>query len=148
MLKNRISDFPTIPANYNSLYYTKHELFRTYASHSTRLYVGGGILGSLSGTAKLFKASMNGVFNDTTHGVNTRWYIGCSLGHPTQGGNGYCFATILHKFDCGTTHNFDSYIIKSNNISNWSIIFGGSSSGNFWLNIETLTDIDVLLIRV
>ena len=143
MSKNRISDFPTIPDSY-----TKGQVFQTRVSHSTRLYIGGGILGSLSGTAKLFKISMNMLFSDYTYNVNTRWFIDCSLGHPTLNGNSYCFATVFYKWNGASTHNFDSHIIKSNNSSDWSITFGGSTDGNFWLNIEVLADIDVLLIRI
>jgi len=170
MLKNRISDFPTqlnqfggqipvstisnfpsiptLPTDCNGLYYTKSQLFQTHVSHSTRLCIGGGILGSRTGTAKLFRISMNMLFRDYTYDVNTRWFVGCSLGHPTLGGNGYCFATVFYKWDGASGHNFDSHIIQSNNNSNWSITFGGSSTGNFWLNIEVLTDIDSLLIRI
>ena len=51
----------------------------------------------------------------------------------------WCFATVYMKWNSGTNITvFQSHIINSNNNNEWTIVTGGSSDGNFWVNIDVI----------
>ena len=134
MLKIRISDYPTIPtipANYNTLYYTEGQIDNVIAAYgNTLIYTGSSYLAK-----NRFRYSMN-TFGNFENGFNARFYVSITA-KGTDWQTKYCFAAVYMKWNSGTNiAYFKSHIITSNNNTEWSLITGGSTEGIFWLNLD------------
>jgi len=126
MLRKRISDFPTIPDAYTKAQY--NQILTAY-SFSTVLLSG------LSFSLNKFRYSMN-TFGNFDDGFNARMYLSMSV-RGTSFQLKWCFAAVYFKWNSATgTSFFKSHIINSNNNNEWSIVNGGSTAGNFWINID------------
>ena len=75
-------------------------------------------------------------FGNFDNGFNARMYLSMSV-RGTSFLLKWCFAAVYFKWNSanGTSH-FQSHIINSNNNNEWSIVNGGSTGGNFWINID------------
>jgi len=126
MLKNRISDFPTIPDAYTKAQY--NQILTAYQFSTV-------ILSGLSFSLNKFKYSMN-TFGNFDNGFNARMYLSMSA-RGTSFQLKWCFAAVYFKWNSASgIHFFNSDIINSNNNNEWSIVNGGSTAGNFWINID------------
>ena len=126
MLRNRISDFPTIPDAYTKAQY--NQILTAYQFATV-------ILSGLSFSLNKFRYSMN-TFGNFDDGFNARMYLSMSV-RGTFFQLKWCFAAVYFKWNSGTnTSFFKSHIINSNNNNEWSIVNGGSTGGSFWINID------------
>ena len=94
MSKSCISDFPsiaTIPANYNSLYYTKGQINNVLTSYgNTLVYTGSSFI-----AINRFRYSMN-TFGNFADGFNARFYVSITV-KGTSWQTKYCFAAVYMK---------------------------------------------------
>jgi len=150
MSKNRISDFPGIPTQLSQLggqipvstisnfpsipdAYTKGERNQVITSYgNTLIFTGSSFI-----AINRFRYSMNG-FGNFDNGFNVRMYVSISI-KGTTFQEKYCFGWVYLKFNNGSSTAFNSGIIASDNNSTWSLTNGGSTLGNFWLNIDVNT---------
>jgi hypothetical protein len=151
MLKNRISDFPTIPTQLSQLggqipvstisdfpsipnSFTKGELNQTLTSYGNSLIFTGSSFVSTNS----FRIAMNFMSNfNYDNGFNARFYISCTVKSASDYVGKYFFGWVYHKFNnSNNTNNFRYGTIDADDISTWNLTYGGSSNGEFFLNIE------------
>ena len=77
-------------------------------------------------------------FGNYDNSFNVRMYFSISI-KGTLFQEKYCFGWVYLKFNNGSSTVFNSGIIASNNNSEWSIINGGSTMGDFYLGIDVNT---------
>jgi hypothetical protein len=150
MSKNRISDFPGIPTQLSQLggqipvstisnfpsipdSYTKGQRNQVITSYGNSLVFTGNSYLAIN----RFRYSMN-QFGNYDNGFNVRMYVSISV-KGTSFQEKYCFAWVYLKWNSGSSTAFNSGIIASDNNSTWSLINGGSTEGNFWLNVDVNT---------
>ena len=151
MLKNRISDFPIIPTQLSQLggqipvsttsnfpsipnSFTKGELNQTLTSYGNSLIFTGSSFVSTNS----FRIAMNFMSNfNYDNGFNARFYISCTVKSASDYVGKYFFGWVYHKFNnSNNTNNFRYGTIDADDISTWNLTYGGSSNGEFFLNIE------------
>jgi len=73
-------------------------------------------------------------FGNYDNGFNVRFYVSLSV-KGTSFQNKFCFAAVYLKWNVGGSTTFECQIISTDRLDDWVIYNGGSTEGNFWLNI-------------